>query len=203
MSWKKPRGSVTTRVQTPTKLSANCSVRNSSCIESSRRSRCGAVGDVSRDATESSDARQGELPRACSGARATGGPNGRSRRPMRARSPRSIRNASRARRSARARASRRRARAARARCCRSRTGSWWSARARVAPVSPPGSKPCSGRDVVDGVVVVPPGYERALRRVAVVHRRSPASRSPERRGRRVVCSRCLARHPRAAVLVVL
>ncbi len=59
-----------------------------------------------------------------------------------------------------------------------------------------------GDRVVDGVVIVPPGYERRLARVAVVHGSHPL---PDRRShaatRRLLAT--LARHPRAAVLVVL
>jgi glycerate-2-kinase len=59
-----------------------------------------------------------------------------------------------------------------------------------------------GPDVVDGVVVVPPGYERGLTRVAVVHGGHPL---PDRRSVAAVARvlAVLARHPRAAVLVVL
>ena len=59
-----------------------------------------------------------------------------------------------------------------------------------------------GDRVVDGLVIVPPGYERPLGRIAVVHGSHP---SPDRRShaatRRLFAT--LARRPRAAVLVVL
>jgi len=59
-----------------------------------------------------------------------------------------------------------------------------------------------GEHVIDGLVIVPPGYERPLGRVRVAHGSHPV---PGRRShvatRRLLAT--LARHPRAAVLVVL
>jgi glycerate-2-kinase len=59
-----------------------------------------------------------------------------------------------------------------------------------------------GRHVVGGVVIVPPGYERALATIAIAHGSHPV---PDRRShaatRRLLAA--LERHPRAAVLVLL
>lgn len=59
-----------------------------------------------------------------------------------------------------------------------------------------------GSDVLDGVVIVPRGYERTLRRIAVAHGDHPIPGGRSRSASRRVLA-MLERHPRAAVLVVL
>ncbi|MCC6766995.1 MAG: DUF4147 domain-containing protein [Deltaproteobacteria bacterium] len=65
-----------------------------------------------------------------------------------------------------------------------------------------GAEAVVGSRVVDGCVIVPPGYERPLARVAIAHGSHPVPGAASVAATRRMLA-TLARHPRAAVLVVL